>query len=182
VTIDWNSVLSQIITPVLVMIGLGLVNFLLPKIPGATKKGFDWLAGQTSKVKNQYLAGVLQRAAILVRDHVLLLENTEIELLKEKAAKGEITKDALPALLAAVKQKAIDMAKEHATAQDLWKDLLTVFMGNENALMKWLGDQVETQVSTLPASGLQSPVGDSLSAMAAGLAPVVPQKAASKKG
>ena len=128
----------------------------LGKIPTVTGKFFDWLSDQAAHIKNQYMAGVLARASSVVRDNVILLENTEIEVIKDLAAGGHYkTKDDLKAALVAVKQKAIDMANANFTATNLMKDLLFVF-NDPNALTTWLGHQVETHVSTLPPSGLQT--------------------------
>ena len=155
---DWHSILTQVFTPVLTALALVLVNYLLPKLPGATQHFFDWIKGHTASIKNDYTRGVLNSMIALAGQKVLALENTEIVYIKQQLAAGKITKDQLPTLLKGVKERAMAQIKADATATGVFKDATNVFMGNESALTTWLSDVVESQVAQLPSIGLGAPV------------------------
>ena len=167
-SIDWKNIAA----PLLEYLISGIILYaLIPNIgalPKLTMRFIEWAKAKSAHSKNVYISGLLHRATIVVGDHVLLLENTEIELLKEKASKGLISKAELPALLAEVKAKAIAMITQHLKAQDIWKDLLFIFMGSEEGLSKWISNQIETQVATLPPSNLQTTAHVGLAAIEAG--------------
>jgi hypothetical protein len=169
-SVDWKAVAAPFLTYLISGLVVYAVIPSLGKIPSATGKFFDWLKDKASHTKNQYAAGVLMRASMIVRDIVIGLENTEIEAIKDLAAAGRYkTKEDLLADLKIVKERAISDAKSHLMVTDLMKDLTTIFMGDGNALTKWLGDQVETHVATLPPSGLQTTGNPEISAVASGL-------------
>lgn len=152
--IDWSAILSQFLVPLLIAAGAFVINFLLPKLPGATAHLFDWLKSHTAGIKNAYAKGILDRLITLAGQKVLALENTEIEFLKQEVAAGRITKDQLPALLKGIKDKAMELIKADANAQGIWKIALQIFLGDTSALSNWLGGVVESHVAQLPSSGL----------------------------
>jgi hypothetical protein len=163
---DVGAVLTLLLKAVLALFGTFAVPYLLPKLPALTQKMFDWVHDQAAHVKNQYLSGVLQRLSTLVGQRVLAYENTNIEYLKEAAASGRISADELPRLLAEMKQKLMDEVKKDLSLQGLWTVLLQVFAGDESSLTKYVSSLVETHVAALPPSGLQSPKGGEVAAMA----------------
>jgi hypothetical protein len=147
---------SQVLQLILGVLGALITTYLLPKLPQATQNFLAWGKGKAGTVKNQYAAGVLQRLIDLVGQKVLMAENTLIEDLKEKAKDGKLTKEELLECLAKVKQTVLDDVKQYATAQGVWKAALDVFLNDENALQKWIGDVLEATVAKLPPSGLQT--------------------------
>jgi len=151
---DWQSFLSQFLVPLLIAAGAFVVNYLLPKLPGATSHFFDWIKSHTAGIKNAYAKGILDRLITLAGQKVLALENTEIEFLKQEVAAGRVTKEQLPALLKGVKDRAMELIKADANAQGIWKIALQIFLGDTSALSNWLGGVVESHVAQLPASGL----------------------------
>jgi len=158
---DWHSVLGLIIQGALALLFTTVIPTLLvpllPKIPALTQHFLDWAQHQAGGVKNAAAAGVLNRFIALAGQKVLALENTEVSYLKEQLESGKITKDQLPTLMAGVKQRALDAVKADATAQGLWKDGLSVFLGSDNSLTNWLGDVIESHVAQLPTSNLAAP-------------------------
>ena len=153
---DWDFLTSNGLKGLVILVIVMLIIPALPKLPGLTKAGIDWVVAQAKKVHNEYASGVLQRLSTMAGALVLAYENTEIEKLKEKAAKGEITWDALPLLLKQLKADLMAQLQSHSTASGLWSAALTLFAGNEEALKKWVDSVVEAHVSQLPASNLQT--------------------------
>lgn len=151
-----GSFLTTVLSALLTIFGAGAVRYLLPKLPAMTQQVFDWLHSQSAGVKNAYARGILDRLIDLVAQKVLMLENTAIEDLKQKAADGVLTQEELIEALKGVKQRAIDEVKGHASAQGIWDIAKTIFLGDETALTKWLGDTVESAVAKLPPSNLQT--------------------------
>jgi hypothetical protein len=143
-----------------VLVGLCglLVNYVLPKLPGATQHLFDWVKGQLSHVKNAYAQGLLNRALVIVNQVVLAFENTEVEDIKARVAAGLITKDQLPMILRDLKANAVAAVKDHMNLQGILQDVQKiVFSGEETGLMKWVETAIEAAVSQLAPSGLQTP-------------------------
>lgn len=154
--LDWKAMAVPTLFYILSFV---LVTLLLPranKLPELTRKLFDWIYSKAGTAKNTYLAGLLQRLSIIVRDVVIQVENTAIEDLKQKAKDGQLTKEELLEALKNIKLNAINQAKEHIKLQGLFELVTTVLFGNEEGLTKWLTDHLETQVATLPPSGLQT--------------------------
>lgn len=147
---------QQILTAIFDMLIVAVIIPNLTKIIPATKHAFDWLQGQAGHVKNQYAAGILQRVSGLLAAKVMAYENTKVEELKALAAAGKISYAQLPSLLKQMKNDLIADAKADLTAQNLWAAALYVFAGSEDALAKWMNSTVETHVSALPPSGLQT--------------------------
>lgn len=150
--LNWQQIISAVVD----MLIVAVIVPNLPKILPATKSAFDWLQSQAGHVKNQYAAGILQRVSGLLAAKVMAFENTKIEELKALAAAGKISYAQLPALLKQMKDDLIAEAKADLTAQNLWSAALYVFAGSEDALAKWMNSTVETHVSALPPSGLQT--------------------------
>lgn len=169
----------KLIYGLLSIIIAGFVNYVLPKVPGVTQHLIDMAKHKVGGLKNTYVQGILNRIITLGGQKVLMLENTEIQAIKAQAAAGKITPDQLPSLLQAVKVKAINSVKEDASAQGIWGSATSVFGGNETALLKWLGDAIESQVAQLPSSGLQtvSITSSPLATPAMSSAPVAPAAA-----
>lgn len=165
-------------TLLLQLLSFLIVAIILPKVlvrlPAATHQAFDWLKGRAKTVKNAFAAGVLQRLADLIAQKVLKVENTIIEDLKEKAKDGKMTKAELLDALANAKKAALEAVKADATAQGLWSMAIEVFLGDENALGRWLGDTLEATVAKLPPSGLQTSATPGVKPAAAGLPPGTP--------
>ena len=150
--LNWTEIIGTLLE---VVIGIA-VTVILPKLPGLTKQGFDWLATQSKKVNNEYAAGVLTRLSSMMGALVIATENTLIEDLKERARNGKLTKEDLPQALAGVKAIVLNKFKELATAQQLWAIALTIFGGDQQRLDAWIDQLLEAHVSELPASGLQT--------------------------
>jgi hypothetical protein len=171
---------SGALTGLLQLLCLALVLFILPfvfkNLPALTANLVEWGKTQAKHVKNNYVSGILQRIIDLIGQKVLMVENSIIEDLKEKAKDGKLTKEELKAGLANAKQAVLDAVKADASAQGLWKLLLGIFLGDENALGKWLGEAVEATVAKLPPSGLQTSAVAGVRPVAANLpsAPTVP--------
>lgn len=174
----FNELLSKIGSMPLLVLALQVVGammalYVLPKIP-FTKSLFTPINSAIGNVKNAYIRGVLQRLVDLIAQKVLVAENTMIEGLKEKAKDGKLTKDELQEELKKVRDTVLADVKEFATAQGLWDLALKIFMGDESALTKWVGDAMEAVVAKLPASGLQTTTNSNV-APAMASAPANPQ-------
>lgn len=154
--VDWKAMAVPALFYVLSFILVGLVLPVIHKLPELTRKLFDWVYAKAGTAKSAYVAGLLQRLSIIVRDVVLQVENTAIEDLKQKAKDGKLTKEELLEALKNVKNNAVDLAKNHIQLQGLFTLVTTIIFGNEEALTKWISDHIETQVATLPPSGLQT--------------------------
>jgi len=171
---------SGALAMLLQLIGVALAVYIVPvvlvKLPALTTHALDWTKNQAGHVKNAYVAGILQRIIDLIGQKVLMVENTTIEDLKEKAKDGKLTKEELKDALAKAKQSVIDAVKADASAQGIWKLVLNIFMGDEGALGKWVGDAVEAMVAKLPPSGLQTSATAGVRPAAANLpsSPTVP--------
>lgn len=155
-SVDWKSLAGPALFTILSAILCGMVIPNLGKLPEVTKKFFSWLSTQEGHIKNVYVAGLLQRLSLAVRDTVLQLENTTIEDIKAKAADGVITKTEMLQLLAGVKDQCIKLVKEKVALEGLGSLLLTAVFGTEASMTQWIADHIETQVSTLKPSGLQT--------------------------
>lgn len=153
---DWKSMAVPTLFFILSAILVGLVVPNLHRLPTVTKKFFDWLYLKEGEIKNRYAAALLQRLSIAVRDSVLHIENTAIEDLKEKAKDGTLTKEELLDALKKIKNECIDMVKNRVKLEGLFTLLTTIVFGNEEGMTKWISDHIETQVATLPPSGLQT--------------------------
>jgi hypothetical protein len=153
---DWKSWAIPALFWLLSAVLTALVVPNLWRLPAVTKKFFDWLYSKEGEIKNEFARGLLQRLSILIRDIVIQMENTAIEDIKEKARDGKITKEEMLELLKGVKNNAVDLAVNHIKWQGLFDVVLKVVFGNEESLKKWIADHIETQVATLPASGLQT--------------------------
>ena len=156
--IDWSSILGQIATGALSVFVVPLVLFLLPKIPAFTKSAFGWVDGQSKKVHNEYIQGVLQRLSLLVQANVLAAEQTQAADIKQLCADGKITKEEMNSQLAKVKAEVLQKVKEAATVQKLWDAGLFVFANNEGELSKWIDTVTEAHVNSLPPSVSQAAV------------------------
>ena len=155
-TIDWKSISGPTFFFLLSFFLVAAVVPNLHRLPELTKKLFDWLYSKEGTVKNAYAAGLLQRLSVIIRDIVLQMENTAIEDLKAKAADGKLTKEELFEALKDVKNNVIDLAVNHIKIQGLFEVVTKVLFSNEEDLRKWISDHIETQVATLPPSGLQT--------------------------
>ena len=182
----WQHIFMLVIQGALALIFSTLIPIfvvkLLPKLPALTQHFVDWAQHQAGGVKNSYEQGVLQRAIALAGQKVLALENTEVAYVQSQLASGAITKDQLPALMAGIKQRAIDAVKADATAQGIWDILVKIFLGNSTSLTNWLGDVIESHVAQLPSTSTtpkvapSNPVASTTSALKT--APATPQAAA----
>lgn len=155
--IDWNHVLQEVLIPVVAGAGVLAVNYVLPKLPGATQHLFDWLKSKTAGIKNDTMRSMLDHVVTLAGQKVYALEQTEVAYIQQQYKDGKITKDQLPQLMAGIKQKAIDSVRGDLNAQGILKDVSGLFGGNPAAMTKWLGDVIESHVSQLPATGLGTP-------------------------
>lgn len=185
---DWHSIFMMVIQGALALLLTTVVPTLLvpllPKIPALTQHLLTWAQSQAAGVKSAYAQGVLNRLIALAGQKVLALENTEVAYLQQQLSSGTITPSQLPALLAGVKQKAVDAVKADAAAQGLWSMALGVFLGDNAGLNNWLGDVIESHVAQLPSATSSSakvapstPVASTTSALKS-VAPVVPPVAA----
>ncbi len=173
---NWQTIGNTLLAPALLMVGGLIINYLLPMLPGATGHFFDWLKTRTAGMKNVGMRNLLDHAITLAGQKVLALEQTEVAYLQQQVASGAITKAQLPALLAGVKQKAMDSVKSDLTAQGLLQDVMALFGGSDGSFTKWLGDVVESHVAQLPPSGTDAPkVAPSTPAPAASTGPSVPK-------
>jgi hypothetical protein len=170
-SIDWSGVGLTALFGIISVVAIVAIVPNLGKMPEFTKKGFDWLYAKAGTAKNVYVAGLLQRLTVLVRDVVLYMENTAVEDIKQKAADGKITKEEMLELLKGVKDRAITLCVDHIKLQGLFEVLSKVLFSTEDDLKKWLADHIETQVALLPSSGLQtlSPAQLALSASSPGM-------------
>ncbi len=150
------TAVQQVLPKVLVAALLLLINYGLKYVPGVTQHLFGMGEHKVGTMKDIYVKGILYRFVTLAEQKVLMLENTEIQYIKTQAAAGMVTPAQLPTLLAGVKNKAIEAVKADASAQGLWATATSIFGGNEAALVKWLGDVIESNVAKLPPSGLQT--------------------------
>jgi hypothetical protein len=155
--IDWSGIVKDTLVPAVATAGVLVVNYILPKLPGATAHLFDWMKSRTAGIKNSTMRNVLDHVITLAGQKVLALEQTEVAFIQQQLKDGKISKDQLPALMAGVKQKAIDSVKVDLTAQGLMKDVEGIFGGSPSSMTKWLGDVVESHVSQLPSTGLGTP-------------------------
>lgn len=155
--IDWQNVMNHAVVPAAVAaIGL-VVNYLLPKLPGATGHLFDYLKSRTAGMKNLAMRNLLDHVITLAGQKVMALEQTEVAFIQEQLAAGKLTKDQLPAMMAGIKQKAIDAVRNDLSAQGLFPQITSLFSGSPDAFVKWLDAVIESQVGQLPASGVESP-------------------------
>lgn len=154
--IDWNNVLNTALLPALGTMAVVVANWALPRLPGATGHLFGWIQAHTANIKNQTVKSLLSHVTDLAQQKVMALEQTEVAYLMQQVKGGQITKAALPVLLAGVKQRAIDSVKGDLNAQGLMSDAAAVFGGDQSNFTKWLGDVIESHVSMLPPSGMDS--------------------------
>jgi hypothetical protein len=188
---NWNDLLQQVLTYVVpILIGI-IVLRVLPLLVPATQNGIDWVKAQTANLKNQAVAGLLNRVVALIGQKVLAFEQTFIEDMKTKVQQGRVDPKDIPSILKEEKDKMLAGLKSELTMSGLWKDLQVVLGGDDNFIMKWIDTVLEAQVAKLPPSGLQTPSALTSAAQtaapaaiahsvapAAATAPLVPQQAA----
>ena len=95
-----------------------------------------------SKVKNENLSGALERAANAVATAVGATTQVLVAELKEKASDGRLTSEEARQALNATLQRARDGLGANGLAE-----LRNVLGNGDDALDKWLIDQIEARIS-----------------------------------
>lgn len=151
-----TTLIPQLLNILIPLLIIPLVIRFMPKLLPVTGDAFNWVKGKAGQIQNAFAAGVLQRATDVVEAVVLNFENTRIESLKEIMSDGQITKEELLAELQKVKDDAMKQVKDLISGQGLWDGIMYVFGNTESEFQKWVDSTIETAVSKLPPSGLQT--------------------------
>lgn len=163
-----NEVLQWAV-PAVSLILAAFVLYLWPKLPKLSTSVFNLLDAQISKIHNQTAQEILQRVSTMLRAQALKMEVTIIEDLKEMARDGRLTPDELKVELLKVKGAVLSAVQGLITVQGLLDALSAIFLGNKDAMAKWMSDELEAHVSTFPPSGLQTTSDGTLSAIQKGI-------------
>lgn len=158
-----------------------MVTMATVAVPVLGKKIFDLLTVQAQGGQNNYVQGVLQRLIALAGQKVLMLEQTEVQYLKQQLAAGQISSAQLPGLLMGIKDEAVKAVLQDAKAHGLWAQADKIFNGDGASLDKWLADVIESQVAQLPKTSLGSariPKPATVQAVSLAQLPPVPELAA----
>lgn len=137
--------MSESINYIIILLAVSIVPFVY----GLVIFGLSYARTLTKDIKHKYSRGVLDRLIGLAGQKVLMMEQVQVNYLKKQLKDGKVTKEEIAKLLTGVKHETIRMIKRDATAQNLWKDAQKVFIGDGEALERWISDVIESQVSQI---------------------------------